>query len=268
MRAACAPRSCGAPGRHCVERAAGAPRSCWAPGRQCTESCPRAVQLAELEAKGKVLPSSSGDYQLVQKIAERVIKAVEAGRGGGFQDHVRKCAARWGLAGAGRLQAGHTHPLWKSLLAQSAYAVREARLRGWCSRLVRRTHSRSGWAVGSRSPPAAVLGTCCLPCSAQQRVAPSAADSGAWQVAGPSPARHETRAHLSALRCPAAAGSTGRSWWWRTRRPTPSCCPAARSSCSPVRPRTPLRRSLPHLVVVGTCCLRVRSWARGVARRL
>ncbi len=42
--------------------------------------------------------------------------------------------------------------------------------------------------MGLRSPPAAVLGTCCLPCSAQQRVAPSAADSGARQAAGPSPA--------------------------------------------------------------------------------
>lgn len=66
------------------------------------------MQLAELEAKGKVLPSSSGDYQLVQKIAERVIKAVEAGRGGGFQDHVRKCAARWGLAGVSFKQGTRT----------------------------------------------------------------------------------------------------------------------------------------------------------------
>ena len=50
------------------------------------------VQLAELDAKGKVLPASSGEYKVIQKIAERVIKAVQQGRGGGFQDHVRKCA--------------------------------------------------------------------------------------------------------------------------------------------------------------------------------
>ena len=50
------------------------------------------VQLAELDAKGKVLPASSGEYKVIQKIAERVIKAVQEGRGGGFQDHVRKCA--------------------------------------------------------------------------------------------------------------------------------------------------------------------------------
>ena len=50
------------------------------------------VQLAELDAKGKVLPASSGEYKVIQKIADRVIKAVQEGRGGGFQDHVRKCA--------------------------------------------------------------------------------------------------------------------------------------------------------------------------------
>ena len=52
----------------------------------------RCVQLAELDAKGKVLPASSGEYKVIQKIAERVIKAVQEGRGGGFQDHVSKCA--------------------------------------------------------------------------------------------------------------------------------------------------------------------------------
>ena len=54
--------------------------------------CNARAQLSELEAKGKVLPASSSDYKVVQKIADRVIKAVEAGRGGGFQDHVSKCA--------------------------------------------------------------------------------------------------------------------------------------------------------------------------------
>ncbi|KAK9837027.1 hypothetical protein WJX81_008114 [Elliptochloris bilobata] len=49
-----------------------------------------ARQLSELEAKGKVLPESSGDYKVVQRIADRVIKAVEEGRGGGFQDHVSR----------------------------------------------------------------------------------------------------------------------------------------------------------------------------------
>ena len=54
--------------------------------------CDPCAQLSELEAKGKVLPASSGDYKVVQRIADRVIKAVEVGRGGGFQDHVSKCA--------------------------------------------------------------------------------------------------------------------------------------------------------------------------------
>ena len=39
-----------------------------------------------------MLPASSGDYKVVQRIADRVIKAVELGRGGGFQSHVSKCA--------------------------------------------------------------------------------------------------------------------------------------------------------------------------------
>ena len=209
-----------APGRQCTE-------SC-----QCVESCPRPAQLAELEAKGKVLPSSSGDYQLVQKIAERVIKAVEAGRGGGFQDHVRKCAARWEPAGACRLQAGRAYPLHRVCVAQRGLPWRR-RHRLWCLRLVGGTHSRTVWSLGADSPPAAVHG--------KPAVCLSVHGSGPYR------ALHQTHAHLPVL-SPLVAGSTGRSWWWRTRRPMPSCCPAARSSCSPVRPRAPLSSSLPQCV--------------------
>ena len=78
------------------------------------------AQLSELEAKGKVLPASSSDYKVVQKIAERVIKAVEAGRGGGFQNHVSKCAlpVLWQLRGIALpgAPAGHSTALCRSLL--------------------------------------------------------------------------------------------------------------------------------------------------------
>ncbi|KAK9823136.1 hypothetical protein WJX72_000517 [[Myrmecia] bisecta] len=47
-------------------------------------------QLRELESSGKVLPSSASDYKLIHKISERVINAVETGRGGGFQSHISK----------------------------------------------------------------------------------------------------------------------------------------------------------------------------------
>ena len=67
--------------------------------------CNTHAQLSELEAKGKVLPASSSDYKVVQKIADRVIKAVEAGRGGGFQDHVSKCALPVASAAAECCQA-------------------------------------------------------------------------------------------------------------------------------------------------------------------
>lgn len=70
--------------------------------------CDAHAQLSELEAKGKVLPASSSDYKVVQKIADRVIKAVEAGRGGGFQDHVSKCALPVTMAAAGYCLARST----------------------------------------------------------------------------------------------------------------------------------------------------------------
>ena len=82
--------------------------------------CNAHVQLSELEAKGKVLPASSSDYKVVQKIADRVIKAVEAGRGGGFQDHVSKCAlpVLWscGVLPCQEHLPGHSTALHGSLL--------------------------------------------------------------------------------------------------------------------------------------------------------
>lgn len=40
--------------------------------------------------KGKVLPADHPDAKLVQKIAKRIIEAVDEGHGGGFQDHIKK----------------------------------------------------------------------------------------------------------------------------------------------------------------------------------
>jgi hypothetical protein len=40
--------------------------------------------------RGKALPPDHKDSQLVQRIAERIISAVEEGHGGGFQKHIRK----------------------------------------------------------------------------------------------------------------------------------------------------------------------------------
>jgi hypothetical protein len=40
--------------------------------------------------RGKALPPDHKDSQLIQRIAERIISAVEEGHGGGFQKHIRK----------------------------------------------------------------------------------------------------------------------------------------------------------------------------------
>eukprot|EP00891_Asterochloris_glomerata_P003063 jgi/Astpho2/3063/Aster-x0558 len=47
-------------------------------------------QLAGFQQQGKILGESNPDYKMVQKIAKRIIGAVEEQRGGGFQKHVPK----------------------------------------------------------------------------------------------------------------------------------------------------------------------------------
>jgi Zn-dependent protease with chaperone function len=44
-------------------------------------------QLAGFQQKGKLLPSSSREYKMINQIAERVIEAVRQQNGGGFQKH-------------------------------------------------------------------------------------------------------------------------------------------------------------------------------------
>eukprot|EP00882_Tetradesmus_deserticola_P000213 GHRQ01000239.1.p1 GENE.GHRQ01000239.1~~GHRQ01000239.1.p1 ORF type:complete len:587 (+),score=236.64 GHRQ01000239.1:206-1762(+) len=46
--------------------------------------------LQQPQYRGKALPPDHRDSKLVQKIAERIISAVEEGHGGGFQKHIRK----------------------------------------------------------------------------------------------------------------------------------------------------------------------------------
>jgi predicted Zn-dependent protease len=46
--------------------------------------------LQQPQYRGKALPADHPDSKLIQKIAERIIAAVEEGHGGGFQKHVEK----------------------------------------------------------------------------------------------------------------------------------------------------------------------------------
>ncbi|KAF6265803.1 peptidase family M48-domain-containing protein [Scenedesmus sp. NREL 46B-D3] len=46
--------------------------------------------LQQPQYRGKALPPDHRDSKLIQKIAERIISAVEEGHGGGFQKHIRK----------------------------------------------------------------------------------------------------------------------------------------------------------------------------------
>lgn len=46
--------------------------------------------LQQPQYRGKALPPDHADSKLVQRIAERIISAVEEGHGGGFQKHIRK----------------------------------------------------------------------------------------------------------------------------------------------------------------------------------
>lgn len=46
--------------------------------------------LQQPQYRGKALPGDHPDSKLVQKIAERIISAVEEGHGGGFQKHIEK----------------------------------------------------------------------------------------------------------------------------------------------------------------------------------
>jgi len=46
--------------------------------------------LQQPQYRGKALPADHPDSKLVQKIAERIISAVEEGHGGGFQKHIEK----------------------------------------------------------------------------------------------------------------------------------------------------------------------------------
>jgi predicted Zn-dependent protease len=46
--------------------------------------------LQQPQYRGKALPGDHPDSKLIQKIAERIIAAVEEGHGGGFQKHVEK----------------------------------------------------------------------------------------------------------------------------------------------------------------------------------
>jgi hypothetical protein len=48
------------------------------------------IHCLQPQYRGKALPPDHKDSQLVQRIAERIISAVEEGHGGGFQKHIRK----------------------------------------------------------------------------------------------------------------------------------------------------------------------------------
>lgn len=50
--------------------------------------------LQQPQYRGKALPADHPDSKLIQKIAERIIAAVEEGHGGGFQKHVEKFDVR------------------------------------------------------------------------------------------------------------------------------------------------------------------------------
>lgn len=50
--------------------------------------------LQQPQYRGKALPADHPDSKLVQKIAERIIEAVEEGHGSGFQKHISKFEVR------------------------------------------------------------------------------------------------------------------------------------------------------------------------------
>jgi hypothetical protein len=58
---------------------------------------PSTITPAQPQYRGKALPPDHKDSQLIQRIAERIISAVEEGHGGGFQKHIRKVRISTGI---------------------------------------------------------------------------------------------------------------------------------------------------------------------------